>query len=124
MPLGTPLTVRAPVYRDLALRLIVEAQPRRNPAEVEAAIHQSLRANLALTPRPGIEPLALGAPLSTRDIAALVRRVPGVRRILELELLSGGRRIDTLKVGSSGLPRLRLSDSQIGAQRASAKGAP
>lgn len=124
MPLGTPLTVRAPAYSDLALKLVVDTQPRRNPAEVEAAIRQALRVRLALTPRPGSEPPALGAPVSRRDMAALIRRVPGVMRILDLELLSAGRSLDTLRMGSAGLPRLRLADTQISARRAGATGAP
>lgn len=123
MPLGTRLDVRAPDYRAFSLSATLEAMPRRDPADIEAAVRQKLREGFALTPRPGIETRPFGASVTTRDVAALIRRVPGVKRVSELTLRGNGN-TGTIRMSAFSLPRLDLAGSSISVLRAGAAGAP
>ena len=112
------LRVRAPIYRDFTIRARVEAQPRRNPVDVDAAVRSRLRDSFTLTARAGLEPRKFGAAVSTRDIAAAIRKVAGVRRVLELELQVDGAAVDTLELARHELPRLDFAASRIDIERA------
>ena len=118
MPLGARLDVRAPSYRDFTLRARVEALPRRNPADIDVAIRTRLRDAFALTPRRGVEPRAFGSKVSPRDLAALIRTVPGVRRVISLAMLVGGQSVQVLAPARQGLPRLILGKDSIAVERA------
>jgi hypothetical protein len=118
LPLGMRLRVRAPSYKAFSIQGRVEAQPRRNPTDIEAAIRARLRDAFLLTPRAGLHPRKLGAPVSTRDLAAEIRRTPGVRRVLDLKLLAGGAAVSVLKLGPLELPRLDLVASGFEIERA------
>lgn len=123
MPLGTRLRVRAPGYRSFSLRARIVAMPRRNPADVEQAVKQKLRDAFTLAPRPNLTPREFGAPVTVRDLAALIRAVPGVQRMAELSMLVEGKETKELTLGRMDLPRLDLAASRIEAQRAPAGGA-
>lgn len=118
MPLGTRLSVRAPVYRAFTLTARVEALPRRNPDDIESAIRDQLRDAFTLTPRRGLEPREFGAPVTRRDLAALIRKASGVRRVISLALLVDGKTEDTLELARRELPRLNLAQSLISVERA------
>jgi predicted phage baseplate assembly protein len=118
MPLGVRLRVRAPGYRSFAVRAHIEGQPRRNPADIEAAIRAQLRDAFALTPRAGLAARRLGAPVSLPDLAANIRRTAGVRRVLALQLIVGGQAVRVLELGPLELPRLDLAASRFDIERA------
>lgn len=118
MPLGTRLRVRAPAYRAFTIDARIEAMPRRNPTDIENSIRDKLREAFMLTRRAGTEPRELGAPVSSRDIAALIRKVPGVRRVVSLALLVDGVSVDPLKLARVELPRLSFAQSHFKIDRA------
>jgi hypothetical protein len=120
LPLGLRLRVRAPGYRSFSIQARIEAQLRRNPDDIDTAIRARLRDAFALTPRAGLVPRKLGAPVSIRDLAADIRRVPGVRRVLDLKLLSDGQEFPLLKLGTLELPRIDLTASHFDIERAGA----
>lgn len=118
IPLGTRLRVRAPVYRAFSLRARFEVLPRRNPDEIAKAVKDRLRDAFTLVPRKNLVPREFGAPVTQRDLAALIRGVSGVRRITELTLSGDGASGGELPLGRVELPRLDLAASDIGAARA------
>jgi hypothetical protein len=123
MPLSTRLTVRAPGYRSFSLNASIEVLPRRNPADIEQAVRLRLRDAFTLVPRANLTPREFGAPVTARDLAALIRAVPGVRRTIELVMSVGGNIVPELVPKRLELARLDLASSQITAQRASDGGA-
>jgi D-aminopeptidase len=123
LPLGTRLDVRAPYYRAFSLSATIEAMPRRAPADIAAAVRQTLRQGFALTSQFAAEPRAFGVPVTTRDVAALIRHAPGVRRIGQLALSANGA-VDTVEMGAYSLPRLDLASSSISVTRMGEAGAP
>jgi hypothetical protein len=116
--LGTRLQVRAPHYRTFSVRAQIELQPRHDPEVVYAAVKQALRDAFTLVPRQGLEPRKFGAPVSQRDLAALIRRVTGVRRIIELSLQVERAAAMELQLKPTELPRLDLDASDIKVVRA------
>ena len=124
LPLGTRLVVRAPDYQAFTLTARIEALPRRNPEEIQKAIRERLRDAFVLTPRAGLEPRHFGAPVTPRDLAALIRKVPGVRRVISLALGVDGKAVDVLKLHRRALPRLDLSATEITVERSGPGGTP
>jgi hypothetical protein len=124
MPLGTRLTVRAPLYRSFSLRASIEVLPRRDPADVAAAVKDKLLDAYTLVPRPGLAPREFGTPVSARDLSALIRGVAGVRRIAALEMMVDGKAAMQLSPKRTELPRLDLAASRIDAVRAASGGTP
>lgn len=123
IPLGTRLRVRAPGYRSFSVTAHVEVLPRRDPVAVVDAVRLRLRDAFTLVPRPGLPPREFGTPVSTRDLAALIRSVPGVRRIVELTLAVDGSTANSVAVRRLELPRLDLAATSITAERVAAEGA-
>jgi len=120
LPLGTRLVVRAPDYRPFTLQLAIEAQPRRDPAGIRSAVLTALKKAFALAPRGGQTTRPLGVRVTSRDIAGIVRKIPGVLRATTVHLVVDGQVTDLLEVGRSGLPRLDLSAPDITVTRAAA----
>jgi hypothetical protein len=116
--LGTRLQVRAPQYRTFSVRAQVEVQPRRDPDAILKDIRKALRDAFTPIPRQGLEPRKLGAPVSQRDLAALIRRVAGVRRIAELSLQVDRAAASDLQLKPNEMPRLDLEASDIKVVRA------
>ena len=123
MPLGTRLDVRAPGYLNFSLDARIEVLPRRNPAHVEEAIRQKLRDAFALTPRDNLTLREFGVPVTARDLAALIRSVPGVRRTTALAMAVDGAVATALTLRRMELARLDLAASHIVAERAPEGGA-
>jgi hypothetical protein len=119
MPLGGRLVVRAPRYVDVVVRAEVEAEKGWDTAPLETDIRQALLRRLAVVAlQDGTEPRDPGDPVTRRDVAAWIRSVRGVRRIVSLELRgTDARAVDRVNVGSDGLPRWRPDASRIVASR-------
>lgn len=118
LPLATRLVVSAPRYVDFSIRAKVEATPGRDPIAVKGHVEEQLRKRLALTGAGrGITPRQPGIPVTHRDVAAWIRGAEGVARVLELELLRGGRPVSAITVLKGGLPRWIGSGGAIEAAR-------
>src|SRR6185436_20652123 len=87
IPLGTRLVVAAPRYRDFSIHASVETESGRDPAAIQTKIAEELQKRLALVASvPGITPRQPGVSVTRRDVAAWIRAIGGVKRILHFEL--------------------------------------
>lgn len=122
MPLGSRLVVRAPRYVEVIVRASVEAEQARNPAAVEADVRDALRRRLAVVElADGTEPRDSGDPVTRRDVAAWIRRIDGVRRIVSLELHRGnGQKVERIDMPPDGLPRWSPAASTLTVTRPAA----
>jgi predicted phage baseplate assembly protein len=118
--LGSRLVVRAPKYVDFTVRVRVEATATRDPDAISGDIRRTIEQQLVLADATGrLKVREFGVGVSRRDIAAWIRRVPGVRRVAEVALVDDqGRDVDRLEVPQRGLPRIDLVGSRIEAVRA------
>lgn len=125
LPLGQRLRVRAPRYVVFGIDLQVESIEGSQESALEAALRTALQERLALVAaRPGGMQRALGLGVTQRDLAAWVRKVDGVRRVLSLRLFdSAGRALDTVAVPRLGLPKLDLRASALSVRRPAQAGA-
>ena len=122
IPLATRLVVVAPRYIRFAVQALVEVAAGRDPALVQLAMRDALAARLALT---GAAPRRPGAPLGQRDLAAWLRVVDGVQRVVTLRLLdASSRQVDDIGVPRNGLPVIDLDASLFDARRATVEAAP
>jgi predicted phage baseplate assembly protein len=119
LPLGQRLQVRAPAYVPFRVDLHIEAVRGYSEASVEAAVRGTLRERMALVAsRPGGTQRAMGLGVTQRDLAAWVRKVDGVLRILSLRLFDGqGKPIEAVVVTRLGLPKIALGASTVRVQR-------
>lgn len=124
-PMGTRLRVVAPTYRDFTVRLRVEAEPKKDPAEVRQSILDELACRLALvSSKPGAPLRPFGLPVTRRDIAAWLQALSDVRRVLSLAIVSPGQgEIEEVAPVRSGLPRIDLAGSEILVERPGGGGA-
>jgi predicted phage baseplate assembly protein len=116
MPLGSRLVVAAPRYVDFFIRASLEVEPGRDPAVVRAAVDAELAKRLApVSSSPDVTPRAAGVPVARRDVAAWIRGVAGVRRVIRLELVRASTRqaVDDVAVPRGGLPRFDRVRSTI-----------
>jgi predicted phage baseplate assembly protein len=106
MPLGSRLSVVAPRYSEFTIDAVLEADPGRKPAAIAEEIEKELKKRLALVESPGVSPRQAGVPVTSRDIAAWIRAIDGVRRVVQLKLRdSDGQLADKVAVPRTGLPR-------------------
>jgi hypothetical protein len=120
MPLGTRLVVIAPRYIGFSIRATLEAVPGRDPETVKQYVVNALRRRLALVATAdGAPPREAGMPVTSRDVAAWIRTVDGVGRILDLQLFrTGGKKAEQeILVPRSGLPRWDEEGSTISVNR-------
>lgn len=119
LPMGLRLQVQAPLYVVFRIHLQVESAEHYQESAVEASLARALQERLALVAaHPGGMQRALGLGVTGRDLAAWVRKVEGVRRVLSLRLFdSAGRVLDTVAVPRLGLPRLDLRASVVSVRR-------
>jgi predicted phage baseplate assembly protein len=113
MPLGTRLLVRAPDYRGFGVKAALAVQPRRDPEAVLEKVRAKLRDAFAMAPREGLVLREFGVPLTARDLAALLRSVPGVQCVSALSLVVEGAELKELSLSRYQLARLDLASSTL-----------
>jgi hypothetical protein len=119
MPLGTRLAVVAPRYKDFSTQLTLEAHPRLDPKPVEDAVMKELARRFSLDGRAdGATPRQPGVPLSKRDLAAWLRTIAGVKRVVDLQFLdANGQDLPEICVSPNGLPRWDSGASKVHVNR-------
>jgi hypothetical protein len=119
MPLGTRLAVVAPRYKDFSIQATLEAHPRLAPNAVEEAVKKELRKRFTLDGRAeDATPRQPGVPVTKRDLAAWLRAIDGVKRVVNLQLLdTNGEAAREIVVPRNGLPRWNSSGSTIEVKR-------
>jgi hypothetical protein len=126
VPLGTRLEVVAPTYILFSISANLESELGRDPARVKQDVETALKSRLTLVDTgAGMAVRAPGASVSPRDVAAWIRLVPGVSRIITLQLFdSAGREIKTtVAVPPRGLPRYDFRNSAVSVSRSGRGGA-
>ena len=120
MPLGTRLAVVAPRYTDFTIQAALEAHPRLDPEAVKDTVIKELGKRFTLDGRAdGATPRKPGVPVSKRDLAAWLRAIAGVKRVIDVHLLdANGKDVpDEISVPRNGLPRWNSGDSKIDVKR-------
>ena len=119
VPLGTRLVVKAPRYVEFTIHAVLESEPGRDVAGIKSDVENALQQRLRLVDSPaGVSTRQPGIPLTRRDVAAWLRMVDGVRRVVDLQLRGASRKnTDTIVVPRSGLPRWNSSQSTIEVNR-------
>jgi hypothetical protein len=119
VPLGTRLAVVAPRYTDFATQIVLEAHPRLNPKTVEDNVKKELGRRFSLDGHvEDATPRQPGVPVTKRDIGAWLRAIPGVKRVVKLQLLdANGQDGPKIGVPRNGLPRWNSGDSKIDVKR-------
>lgn len=106
MPLGSRLLVVAPRYLEFSIDAVLEADPGRKPSAIEEEIEKELKKRLALVESPGVRPRQAGVPVTSRDVAAWMRAINGVKRVVQLQLRDAdGHITNKVAVPRHGLPR-------------------
>ena len=126
MPLGTRLAVAAPRYTDFAAQATLEAHPRLAPKAVEDAVMTELRKRFTLDGRAeDATPRQPGVPVTKRDLAAWLRAIDGVKRVIGLHLLdANGQDVPEISVPRNGLPRWNSSGSKFTVRRSGSGSTP
>lgn len=119
IPLGSQLIVRRPRYVGFRVAARLEALEKWDPNAVANGVTTALQERLALVaPQAGATERSLGVDMTRRDVAAWIRKVPGVLRVTELKLiLDTGKIVEEISVGQYGLPRIDLTTTQIAVER-------
>lgn len=120
VPLGSRLMVVAPRYAEFFVRARLEAGRGRDPAAVRKDVEAELGRRLTLAnTSPEVTPRAPGIPVERRDVAAWIRAVDGVRRVIEFALIrtSDNKAVDRIEVPAGGLPRFALARSALEVDR-------
>jgi hypothetical protein len=105
LPLGQRLRVIAPRYVSFAVHARLVAAPLEDPEQIAIDAMELISRRLAVVAeRPGTATYPLGQTLSTQQVAAWLRKLPGVARVLDCQLYVG----DTPEAGKLELPRVGL----------------
>lgn len=113
LPLGTRLHVQAPQFVRFSVQADLRASPRSDPDGVQRTVCEAL-AKRYVPRTDGHDALTLGVDITARDLAARLRRVPGVARIATLVLLDAqGVAINRLQVPPRGLAWIDLPASTL-----------
>ena len=107
MPLGTRLVLTAPRYRDFSIHAVIETETGLNPSTTRKNIQEQLQRRLALFETATVAtPRQPGVPVTSRDVAAWIRKTDGVKRIVQLQLrYADGKNTQKVAVLRTGLPR-------------------
>lgn len=123
--LGQRLEVVEPRFVEVSVRARLHCAASMNPSDVSRAAKQRLTARLQLLPSTEQQSVwAFGRDLSLLAVKGWLRTVPGVARVVSVELLVGSdeRSTDLLSLGPLGLPSLVLADVHV--ERAPSGGGP
>ena len=119
IPLGTRLVVKAPRYVEFSINAVIESELGRDPLMVQSAVESELQQRLMLVDSTaGVSTRQPGIPVTRRDVAAWLRTVDGVKRVVQLQLRdAGNKNKDTIVVPQTGLPRWNSARSTIEVNR-------
>lgn len=123
LPLGQRLRVVAPRYTSFAVHARLVAAPQEDPGQVAAQALELVQQRLALVAeQPGAAVYPLGQALSTQQVAAWLRKLPGVARVADCRLYVDGTPVNgQLALPRAGLPLLDRAASAISVERASGR---
>jgi hypothetical protein len=126
MPLGIRLAVVAPRYTDFSTQVVLEAHPRLDPKAIEDTVIKELGKRFTLDGRAeGATPRQPGVPVTKRDLAAWLRAIAGVKRVVKLQLLdANGQDGPKISVLRNGLPRWNSGHSTIDVKRSGSGSTP
>jgi hypothetical protein len=119
IPLGTRLLVKAPRYVEFSIHAVVESEMGRDPSAIKTAVEDELQQRLMLVDSAaGTSTRQPGVPVTRRDVAAWLRTVNGVKRVVQLQLRGAdNKEQDTIVVPQTGLPRWNSTSSTIEVKR-------
>lgn len=119
IPLGTRLVVKAPRYVEFSIHAVLESEVGRDPSVVKSAVESELQQRLMLVDSAaGVSTRQPGIPVTRRDVAAWLRTVDGVKRVVQLQLRGAdNKNKDTIVVPQTGLPRWNSTQSTIEVSR-------
>jgi hypothetical protein len=120
MPLASRLVVIAPRYVEFSVQARVETDSGRDPAAIKKNIEAELQQRLALVEsQTAMPPRQPGVPVTSRDVAAWMRSVDGVKRVIQLQLqqADGKNAGKEIAVPRDGLPRWNSDSSTIEVRR-------
>jgi predicted phage baseplate assembly protein len=124
MLLGARLEVIAPRYVDFSIDATLEVELGRDPGTVRKAVDTTLNKRLALVSTNHSAERAFGVPVTERDVVSWLRSVPGVARVVSVQLRTADRRrTDVVNVRPTGLPRHRADRDEISVRRPGGGGA-
>lgn len=119
IPLGTRLVVKAPRYVEFTIHAVVESEAGRDPSAIKSAVESELQQRLALVDSAaGVSTRQPGVPVTRRDVAAWLRTVDGVKRVVGVQLRdAGNKNKDEIVVPQTGLPRWNSTLSTVEVNR-------
>jgi predicted phage baseplate assembly protein len=119
IPLGTRLVVKAPRYVEFTIHAVLESELGRDTFDIRSAVENVLQQRLMLVDSvAGVSTRHPGIPLTRRDVAAWLRNIDGVRRVVQLRLRGvDNKTTETIVVPRTGLPRWNSTDSTIEIKR-------
>lgn len=119
LPLGTRLSVIGPQYVGFSIAATLESVPGQDPKAVQTRVKIALRKRFELVPlAPNASAPNPGVPVSPRDVAAAIRAVDGVSRIVALHLADAtGEGVDPQAVPGNALAKFDFEASRIDVSR-------
>ena len=119
IPLGTRLVVKAPRYVEFSIHAVLESEMGRDPSAIKSAVESELQQRLKLVDSAdGVSTRQPGVPVTRRDVAAWLRTVDGVKRVVQIQLRNAdNKNKDSIAVPRTGLPRWNSTGSKIEVNR-------
>jgi hypothetical protein len=119
IPLGTRLVVKAPRYVEFTIHAVLELELGRDESVIKNDVENALQQRLMLVDSStAVSTRQPGIPLTRRDVAAWLRTIDGVKRVVQLQLRgANGKATDKIVVPRSGLPRWNSTESKIEVNR-------
>ena len=123
VPLGSRLRVVAPQYVPFWIEAQIEAEPRKDPADVCRKVFEELvKRTTLVSDKAGDKVRPFGLPLNRRDLIAWIQKLPEVRRVLKLSLQGQLGTRDEVSLSRTGLPVFERYTSKVDVVRTDAVG--